>query len=264
MRDSADSGKTHQSERALRALRSRILSGEFLPDQHISETAAADLLGISRTPMREAMARLVEEGLLSRTETGRCTVRRHTRRDVVDAIEVRGVLEGTLVRIAAERGPEPAAFARCQEIAAEIDAALGTNEAVADFQRYTELNAQFHDTLAALSGSETLEREVLRSYRLPLASPNALLHSHFNVPDVRRSLFRGQEQHKDILAAIASREGARAEAIAREHARLARINLDYVMLDNQDLAEMIPGLSMVTAAESNMRSDRPVQQGRRE
>jgi len=245
--DKAGAEKKQLFERAVRELRAQILSGALPSEKNVSETAAAEIIGISRTPTREAMAHLVDEGLLERTPTGRWTVRRVTRQDIIDAIEFRGVLEGTVVRLAAERGPDRDPLERCQEINAELDIVVGSNAADIEFDRYTELNEEFHAELARISGSATLERELLRACRLPLASPNAFLQSQMDVPEIRASLFAAQAQHKAIIDAVIQREGARAEALAREHARLARTNLDYVMYDNQRLAEVIPGLGMIAA-----------------
>lgn len=241
-------GKKLQSERAMRELRARILAGELPADSHISETAAAGMLGISRTPTREALAQLVEEGLLDRTSSGRCTVRALSREDVLDAIELRGVLEGTVVRLAAERGAEPGALTRCREIVHAIDGAIGATEADTDFERYVALNGEFHATLARLAGSALLQREAARAAKLPLASPNAFLQRREHLNAVRRSLLAAQAQHRAILDAVARREGARAEALAREHARLARENLDVLMRSDGRIAEGIPGLSLVAGA----------------
>ncbi len=241
----AGAGKKLQSERAVRVLRSRILSGEFGPDTHISETAAAEMMGISRTPTREALAQLVDEGLLDRTSSGRCTVRSFSADDVIDAIELRGVLEGTIVRLAAERGPSRDDFDRCMELADLIDIALGDAEPEIDFERYADLNAEFHRTLIGLSGSVTLRREAERAYRMPLASPSAFLQSQEHLVPVRRSLYVAQAQHRALLDAIAAREGARAEMLAREHARLARQNLDALMQSEDRHVHDIPGLSML-------------------
>ena len=262
MGKAARSGNKQLYERALRELRARILSGELKPDQHVSETAAADLIGMSRTPMREAMSHLVEEGLLRRSRTGRCTVRQFTREDVIDAIELRGVIEGTVVRIAAERGADPERLAKCREILDRIDAVLGATEADIEFDRYTELNEDFHRQLGRISGSATLERELARVNRLPLASPNAFLQSQMNVPSVRRSLFLAQAQHRGILEAVVRQEGSRAEALAREHARLARQNLDHVIFENRSLMDHIPGLSLVAGAGDSSGAEVPSHQRR--
>jgi len=258
-------GKHQLSDLGLRKLRSLILSGELAPGQHLSETAAGELLGMSRTPAREVLAQLIEEGLLLRSGTGRCLVSRFTREDVIDGIELRGVMEGTVLRVAAERGADPQVLDALAGIADAIDGMLPGDGSGVDFDGYTALNQQFHDTLARLSGSPTLERELLRIYRLPLASPNAFLQSQNDVPAIRNSLFRAQAQHRAMIEAVRHREGSRAEALAREHARLARENLDYVVFNNRPLANRIPGLSLVSRTQSRAAPDnRTATRGRKE
>jgi GntR family transcriptional regulator of vanillate catabolism len=231
-------------------LRSLIFAGEFPGGTRLSEVALAARLGISRTPLREALTRLAEEGLLDRLPTGGCVVRRFTRDDAHDTIEIRGVLEGTAARLAAERGASPERLSEAAAVLDEIDAALGQTPREADFERYSELNSAFHDLLARLAGAPVLERELARMKRLPLAAPSAFLRDQTMVPEVGRSLYGAQAQHRAILAAVAAREGARAEALAREHARLARENLDYAMFRGAHAAVHIPGLSLVASREA--------------
>ncbi|WP_172298014.1 FCD domain-containing protein [Pseudoruegeria sp. HB172150] len=245
-----ESGKKQLTEHALRELRARILSGDIGPDEHISEAAAADLTGTSRTPAREALAQLVEEGLLSRTSSGRCTVRQFTREDITDAIELRGVLEGTVLRLAAERGPEPDVLKQCEDILDRIDIALGADIERLDFEGYAQLNEDFHERLAHVSGSETMKRELMRVLRLPFASPNAFPIRKFNKPAVRISLYRAQEQHRGMLQAIRNGQGTRAEALGREHARLAGANYDAVMYEDRRSIETVPGYAMIVAGEA--------------
>lgn len=90
--------------RAVIELREKILSGELPGGMRLFEVPTAELLDISRTPVREALSRLTEEGLLNRLPGGGFVVRRFGFADVVDAIEIRGVMEGTAARLAAERG----------------------------------------------------------------------------------------------------------------------------------------------------------------
>ena len=92
-------------DQALMSLRSLVLSGEYEASKRLSEVALSERLGISRTPVRQAMDHLVGEGLLERIETGGCRVVRFTIEDIEDAIEFRGVIEGTAARIAAGSAP---------------------------------------------------------------------------------------------------------------------------------------------------------------
>ena len=93
-----------QTTRALLRLREMILSGEFAPGERMSELRLVKRLGVSRTPLRLALATLEHEGLLQGLKSRGYVVREFTKADISDAIELRGVLEGTAARFAAERG----------------------------------------------------------------------------------------------------------------------------------------------------------------
>ncbi|MCJ8518003.1 GntR family transcriptional regulator of vanillate catabolism [Pseudorhizobium tarimense] len=242
-----ETGRTTHTLAALMELRKRILNGDFPGGTRLFEVALAETLQISRTPIREAMSRLAEEGLLDRLANGGFVVRSFTFADVLDAIELRGVLEGTAVRLAAERGAPADALQEVQDVLAQLDACFGSAPRDVDFEAYSDLNAQFHTLLTALSGSAVLQREIERATRLPFASPSAFLSGRTNIDVFRQSLQVAQEQHRALVAAISSREGTRAEFIAREHARIARRNLEYVILENPDLIEQVPGLALLNS-----------------
>lgn len=232
-------------DKAQMGLRSLVLSGEFAPGARLSEVALSERLGISRTPLRQAMDHLVGEGLLERIETGGCRVAHFTIEDIHDAIELRGVIEGTAARLAAERGADAVLLAEAEDALDRIDRALVRPDGI-DFDAYVTQNARFHDLLATLSHSPTIRREVTRVSRLPLASPSSFLHEQELIPDFQASLTIAQSQHRAILDAIVNREGARAEAVAREHARLARRNLEHLARHKADAADRVPGLALVT------------------
>ncbi len=238
--------KLTQFSRALLKLRLLVLNGEFPANSRLPEVALAERLGISRTPLRQAMDRLVDEGLLDRLETGGCRVASFTMDDIADAIEVRGVMEGTAARLAAERGVDKDLAGQCRIVLDGLDETLRKPDHV-DFAGYVRLNEKFHQLLASMSGSRVVMREVERVCRLPLASPSAFLNGQKTVPDFRASLRIAQAQHRAIFDAIMKREGARAEALSREHARLAHRNLDYVVNANPSLAGHVPGMALVSA-----------------
>lgn len=233
-------------DKALLGLRQMVLDGEFEANSRLPETSLAERLNVSRTPLREAMARLVEEGLLERNETGGCRVASFTTADILDAIELRGVMEGTAARLAAERGVSPGRLAECRELLERIDIALDASSGGIDFDGYIELNARFHEMVSELAESAIIAREVSRTSRLPLASPSAFLQGQAFQPEFLSSLIQAQQQHKAIIDAIGHREGARAEALAREHARLARKNLERAMSTDTGGAKRVPGLALVS------------------
>jgi GntR family transcriptional regulator of vanillate catabolism len=96
-----------QTGRTLLTLRELILKGEFQPGERLSELALVARLRVSRTPIRLALDRLAHEGLLEPSPSGGFVVREFTIEDVWDAIEMRGVLEGSAARLAAERLRDP-------------------------------------------------------------------------------------------------------------------------------------------------------------
>ena len=234
-----------QTLKALMGVRELIFSGEISPGERLSEIIVSERLGLSRTPVRAAFARLEQEGVLQLIPSGGYAVRSFSTADIVDAIELRGVLEGTAARLAAERGVAPARMATLNALMTELDKAVNMANGEIDFQAYTELNADFHDLLKTLSGSTIIAREIDRVMHLPFAGPSAFLNAQPDFPEFRASLVIGQSQHRAIVGAIGMREGARAEALTREHSRLARQNLEFVM-ENRSLMERVPGLSLVS------------------
>lgn len=241
----SDTGGSSHTIRALTELRQRILSGEFKGGERLFEVPLAEMLNISRTPVREAMSRLAEEGLLERAKSAGFVVREFGLEDVVDAIELRGVLEGTVARLAAERGVDAKELARITDIVNQIDECFHVDGGDVDFDCYSRLNADFHEALAGLSGSKIIQRELERVVRLPFASPSAFLPDKMQMESRRGSLELAQAQHREIISAIRNREGARAEALAREHARTARRDLEYVMKEKAGMVQQVASLALI-------------------
>lgn len=234
-----------QSLKAILGVRDLVFSGEIGPGERLSEVSVSERLGLSRTPIRAALARLEQEGLLEAIPSGGYSVRSFTEADVIDAIELRGVLEGTAARLAAERGVPPARLAAFKALVGRLEETMSVPPEELDFPAYVALNAEFHEMLAGLAGSQIIRREIERVVQLPFAGPSAFMNTQADIPAFRASLQIGQAHHRAIAHAIEMREGARAEALGREHARLARQNLDFVMKD-RDLIERLPGMRLVS------------------
>jgi GntR family transcriptional regulator, vanillate catabolism transcriptional regulator len=211
-----------QTTKAVVALRELILQGELAPGAPLFEVAMAERLGVSRTPIRAALAQLAQEALLERLPNGGYTVRQFTVRDLFDAVEMRGTIEGLAARMAAERGVSALALERIKAPVARIDELLDRREvSSADIERYLECNASFHRQLIALPESFVVERMLEQIVTLPFASPNAFVVAQWELGQEWKIFFAAQEHHHGVIEAIEQREGARAEALAREHARLA-------------------------------------------
>jgi GntR family transcriptional regulator, vanillate catabolism transcriptional regulator len=232
-----------QITRALLRLRELILSGEFAPGERLAELPLVDRLGVSRTPLRLALASLEHEGLLRRLSGGGYVARQFTESDVRDAIELRGVLEGTAVRFAAERGVSRR----------DLRGLRATNDAIAElvhradydsFERYVEQNERFHARLVQVARSPLLERTLERINLLPFAGPSAFVLTEALLPESREILLMAYRHHIGLIEAIDRREGARAESLAREHARIALANLEIV-LRHREVLERVPGASLI-------------------
>ena len=223
---SSQNGQESAQVRALLQLREMILAGELVGGARIAELSIVEKLGVSRTPIRAALMRLEQEGLLDALPNGGYAVRTFSERDVSDAIELRGTLEGLSARLAAERAAPAVVLHEAHACLRQIDQLLSQsalNDAA--FSSYVALNAQFHALLSEMAGSGTISRELERVTRMPFASPSAFVVVHANAPQARDMLVVAQDQHRQVLEAIEQREGSRAEAIMREHARLAQRNM---------------------------------------
>jgi GntR family transcriptional regulator of vanillate catabolism len=243
----ASGAPTSQTARALLALRELLLGGEYPPGQRLSELPLVERLGVSRTPLRLALARLEHEGLIEALPAGGYAVRQFTRGDIDDAIELRGVLEGTAARFAAERRPRRR-IERLRRINDEIGAVVHqappTFEA---FVAYMSLNEDFHARLVELSASPLVARALEAVVALPFASASAALVAvQAELPESHEILVIAHSQHRALIDAIEAGEGTRAEAVAREHARQARLNLD-VVLRHREVAAHAPGAALVVA-----------------
>lgn len=243
-RTEAENGSTSQSVKAQLQLRELILAGELPSGERIAELAIVERLGVSRTPIRAALLRLEQEGLLESLPGGGYAVRTFSEREVADAIELRGTLEGLAARLAAERRVDGNAIEAARACLDELDGVLA-RPALDDeaFGRYVTLNRRFHDLLRDMAGSALIARELDRAVKLPFASPSGFVVAQANSARARDMLVVAQDQHRQVLEAIAAGEGARAESIMREHARLARRNLREAM-DTQRLHH-VPGVRLI-------------------
>ena len=244
MYTASDEASAPQAVKAQLRLREMILAGELPGGARIAELTLVERIGVSRTPVRAALMRLEQEGLLEGLPNGGYAVRTFSERDVADAIELRGTVEGLAARLAAERGVAAEVLAEARACLAEVDSLL-EQPALDDeaFTRYVALNQRFHTLLAEMAGSPVLARELDRVVNLPFASPSGFVVVQANAPRARDMLVVAQDQHRQVLDAIERREGARAEAIMREHSRIAQRNLREAVQGEH--LERMPGVRLI-------------------
>lgn len=243
--DDDDAAAPSQTVRALLRLRELIVSGRLRPGERVAELTMVDKLGMSRTPIRTALVRLQDEGLISALPSGGFMVRDFSEADIRDAIELRGTLEGLAARLAAERGAGASLLAAARDCVERIDSVLAPAQLSAQaFSIYVDENARFHRLLGEMSGSALVQRQIERASTLPFASPNAFVMVHATGSRARDRLVVAHEQHRSVLAAIRHGEGARAQALMQEHARNAHVNLADA-LQNQQAMKRLPGASLI-------------------
>ena len=237
---SKSSERSSQTARATLRLREMILDGQFRRGERIKEIPLAARLKVSRIPLRLALERLAHEGLLEIRPTRGFVVQQFSTEDICDAIEVRGLLEGAAARLAVQRLKDPRELEPMQEASREMLTLVRRPKLNADaFKRYIGLNEKFHAALLELSRSRMLRRAVEQACTLPFASPSAFLERQFISGDLQELFLIAADQHRNIVEAIANRDGLRAEMLTREHALVARRNLEDALRNR----EPITGLS---------------------
>lgn len=231
-----------QTARAFIGLRDLLLHGEFARGERISELPMVARLGMSRTPIRLALERLAHIGFLDVVPTGGFAVRGFARADVLDAIEIRGVLEGTAARLAAERLTTPADVEPLLAASREMEAMEALT--IDSFPHYMDMNEAFHTALLDLAKSAMLRRSMEQVCSLPFASPSAMVFPTSVLPRSSETLATANAHHRAIVDAIANRQGTRAEGIAREHAFVARRVLEVAISDTNALSR-VPGGALI-------------------
>jgi len=195
-----------------------ILRGELAPGERLAEVALAERLGVSRTPIRQALPALAREGLLAAAGRRGYVVRSFSPQDVLDAIETRGLLEGLAARRIAERGATPELIRSLKECLSQGDAILAKRRFEStDEQRYSEMNGRFHTLIVEGAASRIFADTLARNDHVPFASARAVAFSR-DLAELLPILNYAHRQHHAIVQALENRESARAEALMREHA----------------------------------------------
>lgn len=202
----AEDTEIPQGQSAYRRLLEDIRTGTMAPGTRLRETELAARLGLSRTPVREAIRQLEADGLVEHLPRQGATIRRLDYAEVVELYEMRAVLEGTAARLAARAASD----IELAELAA-LNAELAETPAGPQAR---EINRIFHRTLIDAARNRFL-----------LKSMNALQKTLLILgPTTLADPSRATEavaEHDAVLAALQDRDGARAEAAMRAHVEAA-------------------------------------------
>jgi DNA-binding GntR family transcriptional regulator len=201
---------SHASDHAYRLIRAQILSGERAGGDWLREGDLAESIGVSRTPVREALRQLTAEGLVSHERNRGVQVAAWTTEDLDEIFSLRSVLEPWACRLAAMSASVD--LDELDRLAHEMDAAA--RGSVADVDRITELNNRFHRLILEGSRNRRLGSVVSSIVQVPLVWQT---FSHYSDNDLRRSL----AHHHELVAALAAGDSDWAESVMRSHVRAA-------------------------------------------
>jgi DNA-binding GntR family transcriptional regulator len=185
-----------------------ILEGELAPGSRIVETRVARELGTSQAPVREALRDLATLGVVEMQAYRGARVRRPTKRELVEAMEVRAELEAMAARLAATRMTE-----ECLNELRELMGQMGRWADSGDAHEHALSNTQFHATVVRASGNQTLERT------WSMLEPFARTYVTATVPGI--DLHWLGQRHVPIFEALEARDPERAAATMRQHAKEA-------------------------------------------
>lgn len=220
-----------QMSQAVVRLREMILRGSLTPGQRLAEAPLAELLGMSRTPVRQALPLLAQEGLLNVHETRGYVVRAFTAADIVDAIDMRAVLEGLAARRVAERGASKLFIRELRACLEDGDAIFRKRSVVGDDEAlYADMNSRFHSLIVEESRSAVLADALERNSHVPFAGPQALAFDKSNLEQMYDLLNYAHRQHHRIVDALERGESGRAESLMREHALAVKESLNVAEL----------------------------------
>ena len=186
-------------------LRQAILRGDLKPGERLMEISLANKLGVSRTPVREAIHKLEQEGLVLMIPRRGAEVAQITEKSLRDVLEVRGALEELAVRLACERMTGQA-LGDLNRAAERFEKTLGSS----DITSVAEADVAFHDVIYMATDNQRL-----------IALLNNLREQmyRYRVEYLKRGECHAQllSEHQEIIEAITNKEVERAVAVTCRH-----------------------------------------------
>lgn len=202
-----DDDSTPQGNGAYLRLLTELREGRLNPGERLRETELAERLGVSRTPVREAIRQLEADGIVTHVPRQGATIRRLDYAEVMELYEMRAVLEGTAARLAARAASD-----------IEIEELVDMNNQMAALGNAPEafiLNRQFHAALLDAAKNRFLTRSIHTLQKaLMILGPTTLTEPN--------RAEKAVEEHFGILDAIKARDGTLAEAAMRAHIEAAQ------------------------------------------
>lgn len=200
------------SDKTYQILKQRVVGGTYAPGAQLKEEHLARELEISRTPIRAALKRLVDDGLATADPNRGVRVAQWTEFDIEETYELRGLLEAHAAELAARRGGAALAD-RLDSLNDEMDRAIARRGSGLP-ERLQEINSAFHRAILDASGSPRLRTMLAGLIDMPV-----VIRSHFisTLQDKLQSL----QHHRDLATAVRAGDAELARQVMQLHLRVA-------------------------------------------
>jgi len=198
-------------------LRDMIMTGKLKEGDKVNEGKLCETMGISKTPMREALRVLSVEGLIRLVPNRGAFVTKPEFEEIAEMFDVMSLLEGFCACRACER-MTPRNFAHLEKLHAKLEESFERH----DQEEYIRINNQYHSFVQEIAGNRTLNqivdglRKKILLYRF----------QSLNLPDRFASSIR---EHRDLLEAFRQRDDSRADALMREHLKNQTLALEILV-----------------------------------
>ena len=208
-----DSKLLSLEERVFATLEEDILAGKYVRGEALGEKMLSEKMGVSRTPVRAALSRLAEEGLIESVANKGSVVIGITKEDLVGIYQIRMRLEGLASLLAASRISD-------EDLAVLLDSIELSEFYIArkNTEKLKELDSQFHETIYKAAGNHQLCKTLSELHRKIKTYRKLAL----NVPG---RLEKSVSEHREIYEAIASRNGELADSLTSIHIERALNNM---------------------------------------
>ena len=212
--------------RAYREVRSRIFSGKYSRGEQLKEEELANSLGISRTPVRQAIQRLADQGLVEVRANHRTYVADVNETQFEEMFDIIAMLESYSVKLAASKITDEE-IDKLQALNNEIEDVV-TNEPE-NLSKFLDINAEFHKTLHAASGNDKLNDLIMRVIEFPHN-----LFIRFNQINAKHNP-KSLDEHQEVINALRHKDAEMASLAMKLHTEAVRRSFrELWQEDNKD------------------------------
>ncbi|WP_433296396.1 GntR family transcriptional regulator [Pseudonocardia sp. CA-142604] len=200
----------------------RLATGEFAPGSWLRERSLAMSMGVSRTPVREALNKLSSEGLVRLERNRGAQVVAWSREQIIEIYGLRAITEGYVASLAAQKADD-SILAKLESNLSEYERAITEDDSTR--QRAAALNNEFHRLILDATRNDSLIYLLNGVFGLPLVRRTYLRYTE-------RDLWRSVGHHRELIDALRAHDGETAEMIMKVHIRTAqRAVLQYEQLE---------------------------------